>query len=61
MQNNMLAMWLLLIGGIVHLLPMVYTWLADLTGGTPWIQIIVGLISVIVALMGLFSGKRGAM
>jgi len=58
MQNNMLAMWLLLIGGIVHLLPMVYAWLADLTGGTPWIQIIVGLISVIVALMGLFGGKK---
>ena len=54
----MLAMWLLLIGGLVHLLPMIYTWLADLTGGTPWVQIIVGLISVIVALMGLFGGNK---
>ncbi|MBW3016385.1 hypothetical protein KY309_02125 [Candidatus Woesearchaeota archaeon] len=45
------APWLLLIGGIVHLVPKLYTWLANLTGGTPWIQIIVGALSVIVALL----------
>jgi len=43
--------WLLLAGGVVHLVPKLYTWLAGLTGGTPWIQIIVGALSVIVALM----------
>lgn len=45
------APWLLLIGGLVHLIPQLYNWLANLTGGTPWIQIIVGALSVIVALM----------
>lgn len=43
--------WLLLVGGVVHLVPRLYNWLSDLTGGTPWIQIIVGALSVIVALM----------
>ena len=46
------APWLLLIGGLVHLIPKLYTWLSSLTGGTPWIQIIVGALSVIVALLG---------
>ena len=53
-----LALWgpiLLLVGGLVHLIPQLYTWLSDLTGGTPWIQIIVGLVSVIVALVLLFK------
>lgn len=45
------APWLLLIGGLVNLIPQLYKWLADLTGGTPWIQIVVGALSVIVALM----------
>lgn len=45
------APWLLLIGGLVHLIPQLYNWLSNLTGGTPWIQIIVGALSVIVALM----------
>ncbi len=45
------APWLLLIGGLVHLVPKLYTWLSGLTGGTPWIQIIVGALSVIVALL----------
>lgn len=43
--------WLLLAGGVVHLVPKLYEWLTALTGGTPWIQIIVGALSVIVALM----------
>ena len=52
-QNNvqLWATWLLLIGGLVHLIPRLYDWLANLTGGTPWIQILVGLASVIVALL----------
>ena len=41
---------LLLIGGLVHLIPSLYSWLSALTGGTPWIQMIVGVISVLVAL-----------
>ncbi|HLF54402.1 MAG TPA: hypothetical protein VI612_01645 [Candidatus Nanoarchaeia archaeon] len=45
------APWLLLIGGLVHLIPRLYVWLTNLTGGTPWIQIIVGALSVIVGLM----------
>lgn len=49
---------LLLIGGLVHLIPQLYTWLSDLTGGTPWVQIIVGLVSVVVALMML--GQKDA-
>jgi len=41
---------LLLVGGLVHLIPSLYSWLSTLTGGTPWIQMIVGVISVLVAL-----------
>lgn len=55
-----LGMWgaiFLLIGGLVHLIPQVYSWLTGLTAGTPWIQMIVGLISVILALMLLFKKK----
>lgn len=43
--------WLLLVGGLVHLIPQLYSWLSSLTGGTPWVQIIVGALSVIVALL----------
>lgn len=52
------AFVLLLIGGLVHALPPVYMWLSDLTGGTPIVQIVVGIISVIVAIMCMASGKR---
>lgn len=45
----------LLVGGVVHLIPSLYEWLSDLTGGTPWIQIVVGVISVILALMMLMN------
>lgn len=68
MKDSNLSLWaavLLLIGGLVHLIPALYDALANLTGGTPWIQIIVGILSVIVALV-MFSGdkesgKSGAM
>lgn len=40
----------LMIGGVVHLIPALYEWLTELTGDTAWIQIIVGVISVILAL-----------
>ena len=60
MKDTNLQLWaavLLLIGGLVHLIPALYTALANLTGGTAWIQIIVGILSVIVALV-MFSGDK---
>ncbi len=63
MANKSLQLWaavLLLVGGLVHLVPMLYTSLASLTGGTPWIQIIVGILSIIVSLV-LFSGDKSEM
>ena len=60
MKNNSLQLWaavLLLVGGLVHLIPALYTALAKLTNGTPWVQIIVGILSVIVALV-MFAGDK---
>jgi hypothetical protein len=60
MANKSLQLWaavLLMVGGLVHLIPALYTALADLTGGQPWIQIIVGILSVIVALV-MFAGEK---
>lgn len=59
-KSKSLQLWaavLLLVGGLVHLIPAVYTGLANLTGGTPWIQIVVGVLSVIVALV-MFAGDK---
>lgn len=61
MANKSLQLWaavLLLIGGLVHLIPALYTGLTGLTGGTAWIQMIVGLLSVLVALV-MFAGNKG--
>lgn len=58
--SKSLQLWaavLLLVGGLVHLIPQLYKGLTDLTGGTPWIQVIVGILSVIVALV-LFAGEK---
>jgi len=61
-KNTSLHLWaavLLLVGGLVHLIPPLYTGLTTLTGGTtPWIQIVVGVLSVIVALV-MFAGDKG--
>lgn len=60
MATKSLQLWaavLLLIGGLVHLIPALYTGLTELTGGTAWIQIIVGALSVLVALV-LFAGEK---
>ncbi len=54
---NLWAAVLLLVGGLVHLIPALYTGLANLTGGTPWVQIVVGILSVIVALV-MFAGEK---
>ena len=59
-DTNSMQLWaavLLLIGGLVHLIPALGAGLTNLTGGTPWIQMIVGILSVIVALV-LFSGDK---
>ena len=60
MGSKSLSLWaavLLLVGGLVHLIPPLYSGLTNLTGGTPWIQIIVGVLSVIVALV-MFAGDK---
>jgi hypothetical protein len=62
MVNKSLQLWaavLLLIGGLVHLIPALYSSLSNLTGGEPWIQIVVGILSVIVALV-IFAGDKEA-
>ena len=61
MMNKSLQLWaavLLLIGGLVHLIPQLYTGLSALTGGTAWIQMIVGILSVLVTLV-MFAGNKG--
>lgn len=60
MKNKVWGAILLLIGGLVHLIPPLYTLLSDLTGGTAWIQIVVGALSVLVALM-MFASKGDSM
>ena len=62
MAQNDLRLWaaiLLLVGGVVHLIPSLYNGLAQLTNGYPWIQIVVGMISVIIALV-LLARKDNA-
>jgi len=62
MENKSLSLWaavLLLVGGLVHLIPGLYTGLAAMTGGFPWIQVVVGILSVIVALV-MFAGDKKA-
>jgi hypothetical protein len=59
-NEDSLSLWaavLLLAGGLVLLIPEVYIRLTDLTGGTPWIQIIVGILSIVVSLV-LFAGGQ---
>ena len=60
MANKSLGLWaavLLLVGGLVHLIPGLYSGLTGLTGGFPWIQVVVGILSVIVALV-MFAGDK---
>lgn len=60
MANQSMQLWaavLLLVGGLVHLIPALYTGIANLTGGTPWVQMVVGILSVIVALV-MFAGDK---
>ena len=56
MENMQMWMYVfLLVGGIVHLVPGISSWLTDLTGGTMYIQMVVGLVSVVLALFGFFK------
>ncbi|MDO8471935.1 MAG: hypothetical protein Q7S64_02135 [bacterium] len=59
MGSSKLGAVLLLVGGLVHMVPGLYTWLADLTGGTPWVQVVVGVMSVVVAI-SMFGAKDQA-
>jgi hypothetical protein len=47
---------LLVVGGLVHLVPQLYAWLTNLTGGTPYVQMVVGLVSVVMGLVGCVKG-----
>lgn len=60
MDNKSIVLWaavLLLVGGLVHMIPALNTGLTELTGNFPWIQVVVGILSVIVALV-LFAGDK---
>ena len=62
MENKSLELWaavLLLVGGLIQMIPGLYSALTSLTGDRPWIQIGVGILSVIVALV-LFAGDKPA-
>lgn len=52
---NLWASLFLIIGGLAHTFPQLYKWLSDLTGGVAWIQIIVGVASVIIGLIMLLG------
>jgi hypothetical protein len=59
--NRSMCMWvsiLLFVGGLAHAVPSLYQWLSDLTGGFPVIQIVVGIVSVIVAIMMTASHRN---
>ena len=48
---------LLLVSGIILLIPSLYIGLSTVTAGKPWVQIILGIVGVIVAL-AIFAGKE---
>ncbi len=48
-----LATLLLIVGGAVHALPQLNAYLITLTGGTPIIQIVVGVLSVLIGITAL--------
>jgi hypothetical protein len=50
---------LLLVGGLINLIPPLYAGLTQLTGGTAWLQLLVGILSVVVALV-MFAGDTAA-
>ena len=58
MDFNKICMWLLFISGAVLFMPAIYDWLTDLTEGTPWIQIFLGLLSVIIAVVMFIKSQK---
>lgn len=48
----------LLVGGLVHLIPSLDASLTVLTDGRPWLQMTLGLLSVVMALV-MFSDDNG--
>ncbi len=50
---------LLLVGGLVHTIPPINATLTELFGGTPFVQIAVGILSVIIGILMLT--KRNAL
>lgn len=48
---------LLLASGVILLIPSLYQGLSSVTAEKPWVQIILGLVGVIVAL-AVFAGKE---
>ncbi|MFH1175344.1 MAG: hypothetical protein V1698_01315 [bacterium] len=55
---NLWAAVFLILGGAVHTFPQLYRWLTDLTGGVAWVQIVVGVISVIIGLITLLGEQQ---
>jgi len=53
-QVRALGTGLLFAVGLLHMIPVLSITMTELTGGRPWIQMILGLAAVIVALV-LFS------
>ncbi|MCK9222243.1 MAG: hypothetical protein PHV61_00720 [Limnochordia bacterium] len=49
---------LLLVAGLVHAIPALYTALSNLFGGVPVLQVIIGIASVVVALVLLFGDRE---
>lgn len=55
---KLITIFLLFVGGLTHLVPVFYDWLSILTYDTPWIQILVGLASIITAVLLLIKKEN---
>ena len=50
-----LCAWLLLICGIILFSPGLYNWFTEFSKGTAWIQIFIGLLSLVTAIVILIK------
>ena len=60
MVSKNIHLWaavLLMFGGLINLIPALYDSLRNLAGGQPWIPIIIGMLSVLVAII-IFAGDK---
>lgn len=55
---KLLTIFLLFIGGLAHLVPVFYTWLSNLTNGDPCIQVLIGLTSIVVAVLLIIKPEK---